>query len=187
MIHEILEAAGYTVLASAEPEEALRRLAAPEVPIHLLLTDVVMPRLSGPELARNVRIARHEIKVLFMSGYTDEALGLHGVLGAGTQFIQKPFTTLLGKVREALDEPYGRPAPVPGDPAQERAAKRGPSTQARWCTAIMRPDLERRDRDPAARILLGSTPNVADSWSFGSSGWPSRGRVRRRCPRSGLI
>jgi two-component system cell cycle sensor histidine kinase/response regulator CckA len=109
MIHEILEAAGYTVLASADPEEALRRLGAPEVPIHLLLTDVVMPRLSGPELAKNVRIARHEIKVLFMSGYTDEALGLHGVLGVGTQFIQKPFTAdaLLGKVREALDEPYG--------------------------------------------------------------------------------
>jgi DNA-binding response OmpR family regulator len=109
MLHEILEAAGYTVLASADPEEALRRVAAPDVPIHLLLTDVVMPRLSGPELARNVRIARHEIKVLFMSGYTDEALGLHGVLGAGTQFIQKPFTAdaLLGKVREALDEPYG--------------------------------------------------------------------------------
>jgi two-component system cell cycle sensor histidine kinase/response regulator CckA len=106
MIHEILEAAGYTVLASADPEEALRRVAAPDVPIHLLLTDVAMPRLSGPELARNVRIARHEIKVLFMSGYTDEALGLHGVLGAGTQFIQKPFTTdaLLGKVREVLDE-----------------------------------------------------------------------------------
>lgn len=71
MIHEILEAAGYTVLASADPEEALRQLGAPEVPIHLLLTDVVMPRLSGPELAKNVRIARHEIKVLFMSGYTD--------------------------------------------------------------------------------------------------------------------
>jgi DNA-binding response OmpR family regulator len=109
MIHEILEAAGYTVVASADPEEALRQLGATEVPIHLLLTDVVMPRMSGPELARNVPIARHEIKVLFMSGYTDEALGLHGVLGAGTQFIQKPFTTdaLLGKVREALDEPYG--------------------------------------------------------------------------------
>jgi DNA-binding response OmpR family regulator len=109
MIHEILEAAGYTVLASADPEEALRRVGVPEVPIHLLLTDVVMPRMSGRELARNVRIARREIKVLFMSGYTDEALGLHGVLGAGTQFIQKPFTTdaLLAKVREALDEPYG--------------------------------------------------------------------------------
>jgi CheY-like chemotaxis protein len=71
MIHEILETAGYTVLASADPEEALRQLGAPEVPIHLLLTDVVMPRMSGPELARNVRIVRHEIKVLFMSGYTD--------------------------------------------------------------------------------------------------------------------
>jgi len=109
MIHEILETAGYTVLASADPEEALRQLGATQVQVHLLLTDVVMPRMSGPELARNVRFARQEIKVLFMSGYTDEALGLHGVLDAGTQFIQKPFTTdaLLGKVRQALDEPYG--------------------------------------------------------------------------------
>jgi two-component system, cell cycle sensor histidine kinase and response regulator CckA len=108
MIQEILEAAGYTVLASADPEEALRQLGATEVPVHLLLTDVVMPRMSGTELARNVRIARTRIRVLFMSGYTDEALGLQGVLDAGTQFIQKPFTTdaLLGKVREALDEPY---------------------------------------------------------------------------------
>ena len=65
-----------------------------------------MPRMSGPELAKGVRVARPEIKVLFMSGYTDEAMGLHGVLGAGTQFIQKPFAAdaLLRKVREALDE-----------------------------------------------------------------------------------
>ena len=66
-----------------------------------------MPRLSGPDLAKSVRIARPEIKVLFMSGYTDEAMGLHGVLGAGTQFIQKPFTAdaLIRKVRAAIDEP----------------------------------------------------------------------------------
>ena len=73
--------------------------------VGLLLTDVVMPRLSGPDLARSVRATRPEIHVLFMSGYTDEAMGLHAVLGAVTQFIQKPFTAdaLLAKVREALD------------------------------------------------------------------------------------
>jgi len=107
MIREILEAAGYTVLECADPEEALRRVTARDAPVRLLLTDVVMPRLSGPDLAKSVRIARPEIKVLFMSGYTDDAMGLHGVLGAGTQFIQKPFTAdaLIRKVREALDEP----------------------------------------------------------------------------------
>jgi two-component system, cell cycle sensor histidine kinase and response regulator CckA len=74
-------------------------------PVGLILTDVVMPRLSGPDLARSVQAARPEIRVLFMSGYTDEAIGLHGVLGAGIQFIQKPFSAdaLLAKVREALD------------------------------------------------------------------------------------
>jgi PAS domain S-box-containing protein len=109
MIHEILEAAGYTVIPFSDPEEALRAVSTEDAPVRLMLTDVVMPRMRGPDLARSVRIARPEIRVLFMSGYTDEALGLHGVLGAGTQFIQKPFTAdaLLAKVRTALDEPYG--------------------------------------------------------------------------------
>jgi DNA-binding response OmpR family regulator len=64
-----------------------------------------MPRLSGPDLARGVRTTRPEINVLFMSGYSDEATGLQGALGPGTQFIQKPFSAdaLLAKVREALD------------------------------------------------------------------------------------
>ena len=64
-----------------------------------------MPRMSGPDLARSAAAARPGIDVLFMSGYTDEAMGLHGVLGAGTPFIQKPFSpdALLAKVREALE------------------------------------------------------------------------------------
>ena len=105
MIREILEAGGYTVLESAEPEEALLTLGMGDTPVHLVLTDVIMPRMSGPELAAGVRIARPEIKVLYMSGYTNEAIGQHGVLDAGTQFIQKPFTAddLLQKVRQALD------------------------------------------------------------------------------------
>ena len=107
MIREILEGAGYTVLESSDPVEALSRVRSLDAPVGLMLTDVVMPRMSGPDLAKSVRIARPEIKVLFMSGYTDEAMGLHGVLDAGTRFIQKPFATdaLLRKVREALDEP----------------------------------------------------------------------------------
>ena len=107
MIQEILEEAGYTVLECADPEEALRRVSTTDAPIRLMLTDVVMPRLSGPDLAKSVRVARPEIKVLFMSGYTDEAMGLHGVLVEGTQFIQKPFTAdaLVRKVRVAIDAP----------------------------------------------------------------------------------
>jgi two-component system, cell cycle sensor histidine kinase and response regulator CckA len=107
IIREILEGAGYTVLESADPDEALFRVSTLGSPLHLLLTDVVMPGMSGPDLATSVGIARPGTKVLFMSGYTDEAMGLHGVLDAGTQFIQKPFAAdaLLRKVREAIDAP----------------------------------------------------------------------------------
>jgi CheY-like chemotaxis protein len=105
LIREMLEAAGYTVLEYADPQAALHRVTTLDAPVGLLLTDVVMPRLSGPDLARGVRTTRPEINVLFMSGYSDEATGLQGALGPGTQFIQKPFTAdaLLAKVREALD------------------------------------------------------------------------------------
>ncbi len=105
IIREILEGGGYTVLESSDPDEALFRVSTMESAIDLLLTDVVMPGMSGPELASSVQVARPGIKVLYMSGYTDEAMGLHGVLDASTQFIQKPFSAdaLLRKVREAVD------------------------------------------------------------------------------------
>jgi two-component system cell cycle sensor histidine kinase/response regulator CckA len=103
MIKEILEEAGYTVLACADAQEATD--TGGRTP-DLLLTDVVMPRTSGPDLARTLRARNEAMKVLFMSGYTDDAIGHHGVLEAGAQFIQKPFTTdsLLRKVRDVLDE-----------------------------------------------------------------------------------
>jgi CheY-like chemotaxis protein len=129
MIREILESAGYTVLEYSDPEEALRSVGTLDASVRLLLTDVVMPRLSGPNLAKSVRIARPEIKVLFMSGYTDDAMGPHGVLGAGTQFIQKPFSAdaLLQKVREALDEPdLGREhRPTPRQSSVDEAGGHG--------------------------------------------------------------
>ena len=108
MVREILEGAGYAVLESSDPEEALLRVSTQGGPIHLMLTDVVMPRMSGPDLAKSVRVARPDMKVLFRSGYTDETRGMHGVLAAGIRFIQKPFSAdaLCLKVREAID---GRP------------------------------------------------------------------------------
>ena len=101
---EILEEAGYRLLACGGPSEALALLASSSEPIHLLLTDVVMPRMDGPTVARRIRAARPDIGVLYMSGYPDEALGSRGVL-PGTHFITKPFTadSLLRKVREVLD------------------------------------------------------------------------------------
>jgi hypothetical protein len=76
-------------------------------PIHLLVTDVVMPELSGPELAKRLAVTRPQMKVLCMSGYTDDSIVRHGVLTTGVAFIQKPITpaSLAQKVREVLDAP----------------------------------------------------------------------------------
>jgi YesN/AraC family two-component response regulator len=73
--------------------------------IHLLLADIVMPQMGGKELADKLRILRPDVKVLYMSGYADDAIVHHGVLDPGTHFLQKPFSlkTLSRKMREALD------------------------------------------------------------------------------------
>ena len=101
---EFLELSGYTVLSAASPGEALDLVAGHSSPIHLLLTDVIMPGMSGPQLAVRLQSLRQEIKVLFMSGYTDTAIAHHGVLDPGKLLIMKPFSreTLTQKVREAL-------------------------------------------------------------------------------------
>jgi CheY-like chemotaxis protein len=105
-----LEAAGYTVLSAANGSEALQVFAQHPGEVHLLLTDVVMPRMGGRALAEQVAKARPSLKVLYMSGYTDDAIVHHGVLDAGTAFIGKPFTAveLTRKVREVLGEADGK-------------------------------------------------------------------------------
>jgi PAS domain S-box-containing protein len=101
----MLEARGFTVLSAAHGEEALRRLEDHAGSINLLVTDVVMPGLSGRDLATRVAGLRPDIKVLYLSGYTDDAIVRHGVLEPGIAFLQKPFTpdSLVRKVREVLD------------------------------------------------------------------------------------
>jgi DNA-binding NtrC family response regulator len=96
---------GYKVLQAANGLEALPICEQHAEPIHLMLTDVVMPQMGGRELAEQVAKMRPEMKVLFMSGYTDDAIVHHGVLDAGMAFIQKPFTpdSLASKVRDMLD------------------------------------------------------------------------------------
>ena len=96
---------GYDVLAARDGEDALRVAGECHRTIHLLLTDVIMPNLSGPELAERIKRLRPGIKVLFMSGYTDDAVMRHGILQSEVCFIQKPYTPLglVRKAREVLD------------------------------------------------------------------------------------
>ncbi len=101
----ILRQRGYTVIEAQDGRSALAALQAHKGPLDLLLTDVVMPDLSGPDVAKKVLKQRPTVKVLYMSGYTDDAVLQHGVM-TGTPFLQKPFSpgALAAKVREVLDE-----------------------------------------------------------------------------------
>jgi PAS domain S-box-containing protein len=101
----ILQAQGYNVLESTSPEDALQIGEQHQEPIHLILTDVVLPRMSGRKIAEHLALLRPTMKVLYMSGYTDDAVVRNGVLETGTAFLQKPFTPagLARKVREVLD------------------------------------------------------------------------------------
>jgi PAS domain S-box-containing protein len=112
LVRGILQARGYTVLEAGRPLEALEISKMFEGPIHLLFTDVVMPQMSGREVAEKISAGRPTTKVLYMSGYTDHAIAHHGVLNPGVPFLQKPFTpqALTQKVREVLD--IVPPAPV---------------------------------------------------------------------------
>jgi DNA-binding NtrC family response regulator len=104
LIRKMLELRGYKVLVAANAEQALELFERHER-IDLLLSDVVMPGATGPELTLQL-IARHpSLKVVYMSGYTEEAIVHHGVLNPGIAFLQKPFgsETLARKIREQLD------------------------------------------------------------------------------------
>jgi len=105
MAFEFLTESGYEVLAASNGIEALRILEEVSAPVHLILTDVIMPQMNGRELVERVALLRPGTKVLFMSGYTNDAIVRHGVLDSGTWFIQKPFSpdALGSKVREVLD------------------------------------------------------------------------------------
>jgi two-component system, cell cycle sensor histidine kinase and response regulator CckA len=108
----ILRNNGYQVIEARNAAEAFKSSLSHAAPIDLLLTDVIMPQLSGPELAKRLAPSRPDMKVLFMSGYTDDSIVRHGVLSAAMSFLAKPITVaaLTAKVREVLDSPV--PAPL---------------------------------------------------------------------------
>jgi len=109
LVRDYLKATGYHVLEACDGIQALEVAAAHKGRIHMLITDVVMPRLSGREVATQIAAQRRDVKVLYISGYTDDSVFRHGVLEGGVAFLQKPFNlkALAQKVREVLD---GRPA-----------------------------------------------------------------------------
>ncbi len=109
LTRHILEGCGYTILEASNGLEALSICGKHDCQIDLLLTDVVMPQMGGRELAEKFAHIYPQMRLLFTSGYTDDAVVRHGVIEAGTNFIQKPFTPdgLAHKVRDVLDAPHG--------------------------------------------------------------------------------
>ncbi len=107
LVRQSLESQGYRVIDAADGGAAIRLSQAHPGPIHLLLTDVIMPGMNGRELANQVSSSRPEMKVLYMSGYTENHIGHNGTLDQGIALLQKPFTlpALKAKVREVLDTP----------------------------------------------------------------------------------
>jgi len=105
LAQQYLQNQGYTVLEAADGAEALRVFESNKNAIHLLLTDVIMPGINGRQLAQRILSQRPDMKVLYMSGYTENAIGTNGTLDAGIILLQKPFTlpALKAKVREMLD------------------------------------------------------------------------------------
>jgi two-component system, cell cycle sensor histidine kinase and response regulator CckA len=106
LARHILQMNGYTVLEANKGEDALRLAERHQGPIHLLLTDVVMPGIGGRIVAERMVAIKPGIKTVFTSGYTNDAVVRHGILASATHFLQKPYTpvAVAQKVRKALDD-----------------------------------------------------------------------------------
>ena len=141
LIVDVLTARGYRVLEATRGEEALRLAKLHSGSIELALVDVVMPEMSGPDLVRKIHPLRPKMRVLYISGYTDEAIVHHGIPESGAAFLQKPFLpdALARKVREVLDTriqfgpgqgQVGQTIVVCGRPTRARGLAAGKTTIA---------------------------------------------------------
>jgi two-component system, cell cycle sensor histidine kinase and response regulator CckA len=128
MAREYLESVGYTVIEAVSGKDALQRAKEFEGTIHVLLTDVVMPEMNGPELAKELTLLRPAIKVIFTSGYTDDAIARQGILDSTVAFVQKPYRpkALARKIREVL---RGAPDNAAAPESQPAADSQSPPTQ----------------------------------------------------------
>jgi len=171
---QYLENQGYTVLEAADGNEALRISETHPQVVHLLLTDVIMPGMNGRELAQRISAVRPETKILYMSGYTENAIGHNGTLEPGITLLQKPFTlpALKVKVREMLDAPFPREAPMTAQFATQMPVRR---TREKISTPLraQRFDLHL----PLKYRLVGE-----DNWREGTTENISRSGVLFRVP-----
>ena len=105
LLAQVLKGTGYTVFDAGDAAEALRIATHHRGTIHVAVTDVVLPQMSGPDLVANLQQSRPEMRVLFISGYTDDEIVRRGVTAAPTSFLQKPFTpeALVRAMRNVLD------------------------------------------------------------------------------------
>jgi DNA-binding response OmpR family regulator len=105
LILDVLRLQGYQVLEAQSGEEALAVAERHGGPIHLIVLDVVLPGVTAPDIVRRLRASRPALRALYISGYTGDQIGQHGLMQVGRDFLQKPFSVdaLVLKVREALD------------------------------------------------------------------------------------
>jgi signal transduction histidine kinase/ActR/RegA family two-component response regulator len=155
-VENILASQGYSVILATDGQDALRLSRECREEIHMLLTDVVMPRLGGRELSERIREERPGLRVLFMSGYTDDSLLGHGVLDGHAHFLQKPFSPaeLLAKMREVLSQPPLPAAPKPkglGPADAGRIPRPGPDKVQPEVDQAPRPGSMGRAADSVAR------------------------------------
>jgi DNA-binding response OmpR family regulator len=133
LARQFLEKQGYRVIDAADGAVAMQIAVAHEGVIHLLLTDVIMPGMNGRELAQRISEIRPNVKVLYMSGYTENVIGRNGTLDAGVRLLQKPFTLrdLKSKVREVLDStPFPREVAMSVHTAHAKASQQLPLSRA---------------------------------------------------------